>query len=229
MDIKDLKTAWDQYSSQEVDKHRLEQESINELLKNQSKSLVQRIDRNTRIGMVILLVFIGYTLVDDLYFSKILITAPMKYPSWLVPIDVFSNVLIVTTYLFFMLRYLRIRRNFSADTQLKDLLTGILETLRTYRRIFYLAVIILLINIIVSFTAGIYQGIKFNTVVVNEDSIKLSLSRILMIIGVSLAVLIPLISLIFFLLHKGFNNLYGRYLLKLNETLKELDESANRE
>jgi hypothetical protein len=30
----------------------------------------------------------------------------------------------------------------------------------------------------------------------------------------------------FFLLRWGFNKLYGRYLVKLNEPLKELDESG---
>jgi len=227
MDIKDLKSAWNAYSSQEIDKHRLKKETINDLLKNRTNSLVDRIDRNIRIGMLILLGFIVYILVDDLYFSKILITEPIEYPTWLVPIDVFSNALIVTTYLFFVLQYFRIKRSFSADTQLKNLLSGILETLKAYRRMFYLAVIILMINIIISFTAGIYQGVKFKTDAAGGEMISLSFGKIIMIIGVSLAVLIPLISLIFFLLHKGFKNLYGRYLDKLNETLLELDETEN--
>lgn len=227
MELKDLKSAWDTYSSQEVDKHRLGKENIHGLLKNRTKSLMDRIDRNIRIGMIILLVFIGYVLADDFFFSKILITAPIEYPGWLVPIDVFTNVLIITTYLFFVLRYFRIKRNFSADTQLKDLLSGILETLKTYRRMFYMAVIILMINIIISFTAGIYQGVKFKADTAPEGIINLSFGKIMILIGVGLAVLIPLISLIFFLLHRGFNNLYGRYLSNLNETLRELEESES--
>ena len=227
MDLKDLKSAWDTYSSQEVDKHRLGKETINELLKTRTKSLVERIDRNIRIGIVVLLAFIAYVILDDIYLSKILIKEPMTYPSWMRPLDVFSNVLIVTTYLFFVLRYLRIKRNFSADTQLKDLLNGILDTLKTYRTMFYLAVTILLINIVISFTAGIYQGVKFKADAISGGIENLSTSKIFIIIGVGLAILIPLIALIFFLLHKGFHNLYGRYLVKLNETLLELDESGN--
>ena len=229
MELKDLKSAWNTYSSQVVDKHRLGKESIHELLKSQTKSLVDRIDRNIRIGMIILLVFIGYVLLDDMYFSKILIHEPMKYPSWMVPIDVFSNTLIVTTYLFFVIRYLKIKRNFLSDTQLKDLLTGILDTLKIYRRMFYLAVIILLINIMVSFAAGIYQGVKFKADSMTGGIENLALSKILLIIGVGLAILIPIVALIFFLLHRGFNKLYGRYMISLAETLKELDESVNGE
>lgn len=225
MDLKDLKSAWDTYSSQEMDRHRLGKENIHGLLKSRTNSLVERIDRNIRIGMIILLGYFVYMVADDLYFSKIMFTVPVEYPSWLVPIDVFSNALIITTYLFFVLRYLRIKRNFSADTHLKDRLSGILETLKTYRRMFYLAVIILIINIIISFTAGIYQGVKFKTDATSVEIVDLSIGKIIRIIGLGLAVLIPLISLTFFLLHRGFKSLYGRYLVKLNETLQELDEN----
>lgn len=229
MDLKDLKSAWDTYSSQEMNKHRLEKESIHELLKTRTKSLVERIDRNIRIGMAVLLVFIGYIIIDDIYLSKVLIKEPIQYPSWIIPFDVFSNVLIVTTYLFFVLRYLRIKRSFSPDTQLVDLMTGILNTLRTYRRMFYLAVVILLINMVVSFSAGLYQGVKYKAGATAGGMESLAFSKILIIIGVGLAILIPLIALTFFLLRWGFNRLYGRYLIKLNETLQELDETGNAE
>jgi hypothetical protein len=229
MDLKDLKSAWDTYSSQEVDKHRLGKESIHELLKNQTKSLVDRIDRNIRIGMIVLLVFIAYIIIDDLYLSKLLIKEPIQYPSWMIPLDVFSNVLIVTTYLFFVIRYLRIKRSFSPDTHLKDLLTGILNTIKTYRRMFYLAVIILLINIAVSFSAGLYEGIKFNADATGKGIENLTTSKILSIIGVGFAVLIPLIVITFFLLRWGFNKLYGRYQIRLNKTLQELDETVDLE
>jgi len=226
MDLKDLKSAWHTYSSQEMDKHRLGKENISDLLKNQTKSLVDRIDRNIRIGMIVLLSFIAYVIIDDLYLTKLFIKEPIEYPAWMFPMDVFSNTIIVTTYLFFVLRYLRIKRSFSPDTHLKDLLTGILDTIQTYRRMFYLAVIILLINMVVSFIAGLYQGVKVKAVGGMEN---LAVSRIFIIVGVGLAFLIPLIGITFFLLHKGFNHLYGRYLIKLNETLAELDETGDLE
>ena len=226
MDLKDLKSAWDTYSSQEMDKHHLGKESINELLRNRTKTLVDRIDRNIRIGMVVLLAFIAYVIVDDLYLSKIIIKEPFTYPSWIVPLDVFSNLLIVATYLFFVFSYLKIKRNFSVDLHLKDFLTGILNTLETYRRMFYLAVIILLINMIVSFAAGLYQGVKYSSGNIPGGLENLPFSKIFLIIGVGLLFLIPLIAGTYFLLRWGFTKLYGRYLVKLNETLKELDETG---
>jgi hypothetical protein len=227
MELKDLKSAWATYSSQEVDKHRLGKENIHELLKNQTITLVDRIDRNIRVGMIVILVFIVYVIIDDLYLSKIILSESMHYPAWMVPMDVFSNVIIVTTYLFFVLRYWRIKRSFSPDTQLNDFLKGILDTLTIYRRLFYLAVVILLINMVVSFAAGLYQGVKINTGALNGGIESLAISKVFIIILIGLAFLIPLILGTFFILRWGFNKLYGRYLIKLNETLLELDESGN--
>jgi hypothetical protein len=47
----------------------------------------------------------------------------------------------------------------------------------------------------------------------------------LMVTGASLLVIIPMVAFSFFILRWGFNKLYGRYLVKLGETLLELDES----
>ena len=226
MDLMDLKSAWNTYSSQEANKHHLGKETINEMLRNRTNTLVERIDRNIRIGIGILLAYIAYIIIDDLYLSKILIKEPLHYPSWMIPLDIFSNTLIITTYLFFVICYLKIKRNFSVDLHLKEFLTGILDTLKTYRRLFYLAVIILLINMIVSFAAGLYEGVKYSTGNASGGMENLSTSKIFLIIGVGLAVLIPLIAGTFFILRWGFNKLYGRYLVSLNETLKELDETG---
>ena len=229
MDLKDLKSAWDAYSSQEVDKHRLEKETIHELLKTRTKSLVDRIDRNIRIGMTVLLVFIAYVVIDSLflseYFSKVIVNQAVEFPKWLEPLDIFSTVLIVTTYLFFALRYLKIKQSFSIDLQIKDLLKGIQKTVITYRRMFYLAVIIFLLNMVVVFAAGLYQGIKLRADSMSGGMENLPTSRIFLVIGFNLLILIPLVTLTFFILRWGFNKLYGRYLQSLNDTLTELDES----
>lgn len=233
MDLKDLKSAWETYSSQEVNKHRLEKETISELLKTRTKSLVERIDQNIRIGLTILLLFIGYVVADSMFlsawFSKIIIHDVVEYPKWLVPIDLFSTTLIVATYLFFVIRYIGIKKSFSIDLQMKDLLKGVLETVRTYKRMFYLAVIILLLNMIVGFVAGFYEGIKYTARGVDGGLAHLETSKILMLAGIGLVILLVLLGVTFFVLRWGFNKLYGKYLQSLNETLKELDESETAE
>lgn len=233
MDLKDLKSAWDAYSSQEVDKHRLEKETIREMLKTRTKSLVERIDRNIRIGLTILLVFIAYVILDSLflsaYFSRIIVHEVVEYPKWLAPIDFFSTALIVATYLFFVIRYLKIKRSFSIDLQIKDLLKGIVETVQTYKRMFYMAVVILLLNMVVGFSAGLYQGIKYKADTMSGGIESLPTSKILLIIGIGLLILVPMVALTFFVLRWGFNKLYGKYLQSLNDTLNELDESETAE
>jgi len=233
MDLDELKSAWNTYSSQEMNKHRLEKESIHELLKTRSRSLVERIDLNIRIGMTILMVFVAYVVIDSLflseYFSKIIMHDVVEYPRWLIPIDFFSTTLIVTTYLFFAIRYLKIRRSFSIDLNMKDLLEGLRQTVMAYRRMFYLAVVILLLNITVGFTAGLYEGIKYNSPAINGGVESLPAAKILSIIGLGLLILVPLVALTFLLLRWGFNKLYGKYLQSLNETISELDESETAE
>ena len=231
MDIKDLKSAWDTYSSQEMNKHRLGKESIHELLRNRTKTLVDRIDRNIRIGLAVLLIFIAYVLIDSFfladYLSKIIVHRVVEYPQWLSPIDFFSVVLIVTTYLFFVIRYLKIKRGLSIHVQLRDLLLGIRETLKTYQRMFYLAVVVLLLNMVVGFAAGFYEGLKIQADAVSGGIIRLTTNQTLKIIGISLMMIILVIAFSFLVLRWGFNKLYGRYLVKLDETLQELDESGN--
>lgn len=223
MELKDLKSAWAAYSSQEVDKHRLGKENIHELLKTRTKTLVERFNRNIKIGMFLLGTYIAYVIIDYLFLSsyllKILIHMNVEYPKWLEPLGVFSTTLIVLTYLFFVIRYLKIKQNFSPDTQLRNFLIGIHDTLVNYRRMFYLAVIILLIDITINFAAGVYKGL--------QQQASLETSKILITIGISLLIIISTVALLFFLLRWGFNKLYGRYLIKLNETLLELDESGN--
>ena len=94
MDLKDLKSAWETYSSQEMNKHRLEKETIQEMLKTRTRSLVERINQNIRIGLTILLLFIGYVVADSMflsaYFSKVIIHQVVEYPKWLEPIDFFT-------------------------------------------------------------------------------------------------------------------------------------------
>ena len=137
----------------------------------------------------------------------------------------FSTALIIATYLFFAIRYLKIKKSFSIDLQIKDLLKGILETVQTYRRMFYLAVVILLLNMAAGFAAGLYQGIKYKADSISGGIENLATSKILMIAGIGLLILIPIVALTFLFLRWGFNKLYGRYLQSLNDTLKELDES----
>jgi hypothetical protein len=62
MDLRDLQSAWSKYALQEEGKYRLGEDTILGLLKKKTLSLIERIDRNIRIGLVILLAFLIYFL-----------------------------------------------------------------------------------------------------------------------------------------------------------------------
>lgn len=228
MDLTELKDAWNKYSSQEADRYRVEMEGMHGLLQKKTQTLVDRIDRNIRIGMIVLGLYIAYNILDYLfltdYFSKMVTEATVEYPQWLELVDVFSMVIIVATYLFFVIRYVRIRKNFSAKLQLKSLLEGIREILVTYRRMFFFAVVVFLTNILISFIAGVFQGI-----VLGGNGEGISINAILRLIGLSVLILIPLIAGLFLILRWGFNRLYGQYLAKISDMLRELDESGSAE
>lgn len=94
---------------------------------------------------------------------------------------------------------------------------------------FYLAVVVLLINMVVGFAAGFYEGLKVQADAVTGGIINLTTTQILKIVGISLLSISLVVAILFFILRWGFNKLYGQYLNKLDETLEELDESVNAE
>jgi hypothetical protein len=92
---------------------------------------------------------------------------------------------------------------------------------------FYSAIIIFLINMVIAYLAGYYLGIESKFDSGKGGLNNLTRSQILTIAGVGLSILIPLIGGTFFLLRWGFTKLYGRYLIYLNDTLQELDDKEN--
>jgi hypothetical protein len=225
MDLRDLQSAWSKYALQEEGKYRLGEDTILGLLKKKTLSLIERIDRNIRIGLVILLAFIIYFLIDDLLLSPMLLDRFQDIPAWIIPLDVISNLVFVATFLFFVMRYRGIKRSFSPDTHLRNLLTGILDALTLYRRLFYFAVVLLMINMAISFISGFYQGVKIQAAHIHGGIENLSGTKIAMIAGMGVFFLAIFIVLSSLFLRWGFNKLYGNYLRQTRETLGELDET----
>ena len=67
---------------------------------------------------------------------------------------------------------------------------------------------------------GIWQGIKTMPGLEINSNLKLIIAG-----TVVLLIMAALISLIFYIFHKGFNSLYGKYRQQLIRTLNELDET----
>ena len=129
-----------------------------------------------------------------------------------------------STFIYFAVRYYRVKRSCDLTCDLKDTLSKIIETIKLYQRLFYLALISLTITMVLGFIAGGYQasfakiegqGISFSDIQVNQ---------LLLEIGIGLVLIVVVVGGIFVFLRWGFRKLYGNYYHKLKATLKELEE-----
>lgn len=223
MDLKDLKKTWDKLS---VGKD-LNENQIKELLGKRTKTLIERIDRNIKIGFVVVFVLIFAFAFDDFFFSPLIskgVSENLEVPKWLLFLGVFSNTLIFTTFLFFVIKYYRVRRSCDVMCNLRETLLKIIDTLSIYRKLFYLAIITLLLAMGSGFVTGMYKGFLDG---VQQKGVSLSdiqTGQLILPIFIGIVVLALLIGGFFLILRWGFRRLYGNYIDKLKLTLIELEE-----
>jgi len=136
------------------------------MLGKHSKSMIDRIDRNIKIGFVILFAMILVVALDDYFFSPMILGEDeIEIPQWLLFIGVFSNTLIFTTFIYFAIKYYRVRKSCDMICNLKETLEKIIDTLIIYKTLFYLALVTLLFHIAMHFVTEIYQCITSNVCV----------------------------------------------------------------
>lgn len=220
MELRDLKQTWDKMS---VGKE-LNENQLKGILSKRTKSLTERIERNIKIGFFVLFVLIVIVALDDFILSPMLMEDLTRIPGWVHFLNIFSYTLIFTTFIFFVIRYYRVKQNSDISGELKVTLRKIIETLKLYRRLFYLALITLSISLILGFIAGLYQG---SFAPLEEQKIAFSeieFDQLLLEIGIGLAFIVFVVGGIFLFLRWGFRKLYGNYYHKLKGTLKELEE-----
>lgn len=223
MDLKDLKKTWEQISTgRELDESQLRQ-----MLSRRTSSLIERIDRNIKIGFVLLFALILIFAFDDLLLSPKLVdsmTRGIEIPKWLVFMGVFSNTLIFTTFLYFVIKYYRVKRQCDIDCNLRETLLKIIETLSLYKRLFYLALATFMVAIGLSFITGLFEGVNANMQDQGANFADIDTSQLLLIIVIGLVVLTIIVGGFFLFLRWGFRKLYGNYIQKLKDTLLELEE-----
>ena len=223
MDLKELKKTWDKLS---IGKD-LNENQIKELLGKRTKTLIERIDRNIKIGFVVVFVLIFAFAFDDFFFSPLIskgVSENLEVPKWLLFLGVFSNTLLFTTFLFFVIKYYRVRRSCDVMCNLRETLLKIIDTLSIYRRLFNLAIITLLLAMGSGFVTGMYKGFLNG---VQQKGVSLSdiqTGQLILPIFIGIVVLALLIGGFFLILRWGFRRLYGNYIDKLKLTLIELKE-----
>lgn len=223
MELKDLKKTWDKISTgRELDENQLRQ-----MLGKRTNSLIGRIDRNIRIGFVVLFVLIFIFAFDDFLVSPRLVstmTQGIEIPSWLVFLGVFSNALIFTTFIYFVIKYYRVKRSCDINCDLRETLQKIIETLLLYQRLFYLALVMFMVAIGSAFISGLYSGEKLKLESQGARLADIDPQQLILVVAIGLIALAVIMGVVFFFLRWGFRKLYGNYIHKLKATLSELEE-----
>ncbi len=223
MDLKDLKKTWDKLASE----NELDENQIRAMLGKRTRNVMERIDRNIKIGFGVLFILILIFILDDFIISPEMleeVSSDLTIPNWLLFLGVFSNALIVTTFLFFVIKYYRVKKSCDVVCDLKETLVKIIDTLNIYRRLFYLALVIITLTMAVGFITGLYQGSLADFSNQGISISEIQVNQLLLIILIGLLVLSITVGGIFLFLRWGFRRLYGNYIYKLKQTLKELEE-----
>lgn len=226
MELKDLKKTWEQLSSRKE----LDEDQLREMLRRRTGNLIDRIDRNIRAGFGILFVLIVLFILDDLVLGPLLIKevgTDVDIPNWLLFLSIFANALIITTFIYFVVHYYRVKKSCDTSCNLKETLVKIIGTLRIYQRLFYLALFVLSITMILYFISGMFLGAQEELHEKNLLFSDVTLGKWLVLLVVGLVVLGITVGGIYLLLRWGFHRLYGNYISKLKQNLRELNEIDN--
>ncbi|SHF40805.1 hypothetical protein SAMN05444274_105108 [Mariniphaga anaerophila] len=218
MELNELKKTWEQLSPRKE----LDETQLREMLRHRTRNLLDRIERNVRIGFVLLFVLIALFLLDDFVLTPMLIkemSVNIEIPVWLTFLSAFSNVLIFATFIYFMVQYFKIKKRHDISGNMKETLEKIISAMQIYQKLFYMALITLSFAMVLQFISGMSYGIENQ----NIDISQVPLYKWIFALGV----LIFTVGSIYLLWRWGFRKLYGKYIAKLRQTLRELNEIDN--
>ncbi len=224
MELNEFKKAWQQATSDTVLEKNLDASKINEMLHRRSKGILSRLDRSVRFGIWFLVFFFFLTLADQLLPVDAIFPASWKasidvVPLWINILEWFVNFFLMLSILIFVVRYRRLQLQTLANQDLKGTIEKVLKLLDTFKKEFYLALIILMSGIGLGFLSGARQG--FESIKMNQTP---STFAIVIVATVMIILLGLLIGSIFYIFHKGFNLLFGKYRDQLIQSLNELQE-----
>lgn len=216
MELNDLKQAWSKFSASEANRHRMDEDELRRMLKRRTNSLMDRIDRNVRIGFAVMALLVCFFVVDDFILTPNL-ADEVRVPFWILVIDLLNTLFLLGTFLYFRLQYKTVRNDYTNTSDMRRVLNSSIRLLTTYRKLFYWSLAALLFVIAVSVTAGFFANPNLESEVYFEERNQLAVFQ-------GLFVLCLILMAIFALFHWGFRRLYGRYIRQLKNTLAELDE-----
>ncbi|WP_339734298.1 hypothetical protein [uncultured Sunxiuqinia sp.] len=225
MELKDLKSAWNKFSSDDANKHQLGEEAIYDLLKKRTRNLIERIDRNIKIGFAVLIALSLLFVLDVFLFTPRMVGGYEPAPGWIQWMEGLGVLFIAGSFVYFWLGYRTATKDYSQSNDLAKVLRAIVRILYVYRKLFYLALGILLLIMGISFVTGLYSGVDLKAHELGATLTDVSSApEMIKTIILGMVIFLVFIAALFVFFRWGFRKLYGNYISKLKETLKELDE-----
>ena len=224
MELNEFKKAWQQASIEKVQGKELDAATINELLHRRSTGILSRLDRSVKIGIFFLGLFFLFTLADQLLPADLLFPSRWKtnleVPRWINLLEWVVNFIVMLSILLFVIRYRRLQLQTLANQDLKGAIQKVLKLLDTFKKEFYLAVTILISGAGLGFLTGADKG--FESIRISQTPSTMAI----LIVVISMLILLGLLAgSIFYIFHKGFNLLFGKYRDQLIQSLNELQEN----
>ena len=224
MELNEFKKAWKEATSDRDPCKKLDATAIRELLKKRSTGILSRLDKSVKILVWFLVFFLLFTIADQFLPSDLLFPAHLRgeleVPRWISVLEWIVNFILMLTILLFVVRYRKLQLQTIANQNLKGAIEQVLSLLDTFKKGFYLALLILISGISLGFLSGANKG--FETIRISESP---SVFAVVLVVLAMLLLLGLLIGSIFYIFHKGFNVLFGKYRDQLIHSLNELQEN----
>lgn len=224
MELNELKKAWGKVSEAKDQDHLVNTDEIRQMLQRKGSGILSKLERNVQTGFWLLGIFLLLTIADQYVpYDRIFLSdlnEQMPTPVSIKIIGIIVNCILMLTFILFYYRYHKLKiKNLAADN-IRVALQKVIQLLATFKKEFYLALIVFSCAESAGFVMGFWQGIKTISGLETRSNLRLIIAAFLILL-----VMTAIIFLIFYLFHKGFNALYGKYRQQLIGTLNELDET----
>ena len=224
MELNELKKAWWKVSEAKDQNHLVNTDEIRQLLQHRGSGILSKLERNVRTGFWLLGIFLLLTIADQyLPYDRIFpsyLNAQLPTPLSIKIIGLIVNCIIMLTFVLFVYRYHKLKiKNLAADN-MQVALRKVIQLLDTFKKEFYLALIVFLCAACVGFVMGVWHGFKTMPGFETISQIKRIMGELFILLMMAI-----IMAMIFYIFHKGFNSLYGKYRQQLIGTLHELDET----
>ncbi len=210
IELEDLKNIWKDKIDSNIDRQRLEQEKIRELLSHTSTNIIDRLRKNLQIEIAMFFACLLLIAGVPFYFNNKEVTILCI----LVLVFIF-----IPYFIYYIQKYRELKRFFSYHQDIKTSLQALVVQLEKYLSIYFWGS--LLLTPVSGFLSGfaiLYQMKALGFLVYFDAFSSATLSMIL-----SFALLLTLIS--YPVMKWYVRKLYGQHLEKLKDCLKELEEA----